>query len=135
MATAPLAAGRLSRDLNGRTLITTMPTQIELVDRYRKELSKLKIKVDDALLKGVVKALGPAAYRDDASRISAADAVELERVKQNFLVKRLGLPDTSKLDGMLNRAIDRMGRSNRNKSRAVLYYILTRDAKREAALL
>jgi small subunit ribosomal protein S1 len=112
-----------------------MPTQIELIDRYRKELSKLRVKVDDALLKGVVKALGPAVYRDDASKISAADAVELERVKQNFLVKRLGLPDSAKLDAMLNKALDRMGRSNKNKSRAVLYYILTQDAKREAALL
>ena len=36
---------------------------------------------------------------------------------------------------MLNKAIDQMGRSRTNKHRAVLYYIITRDAKREAALL
>jgi len=112
-----------------------MATQIELIDRYKKELSKLKVKVDDVLLKAVVKSLGPAVYRDDASRISAVDAAELERVKHNFMVKRLGLSDGPKLDTILNKALDQMGRSSRHKSRAVLYYIITRATKREAALL
>ena len=35
----------------------------------------------------------------------------------------------------LNKAIEQMGRSGQQKHRAVLYYIITRDAKREAALL
>jgi hypothetical protein len=112
-----------------------MATQIELIDKYKKELSKLKVKVDDVLLKAVVKSLGPAVYRDDASKISAADAEELERVKQNFMIKRLGLPNGPRLDAWLNQAIDKMGRGNKHKSRAVLYYIITRDTKREAALL
>jgi hypothetical protein len=112
-----------------------MATQIELIDKYKKELSKLKVKVDDVLLKAVVKSLGPAVYRDDASKISAADAEELERVKQNFMVKRLGLSDGPKLEAVLNKAIDQMGRSNAQKNRAVLYYIITRATKREAALL
>lgn len=112
-----------------------MATQIELIDKYKKELSKLKVKVDDVLLKAVVKSLGPAVYRDDASKISAADADELERVKQNFMVRRLGLADGPKLETMLNKAIDQMGPSKTSKHRAVLYYIITRDSKREAALL
>lgn len=114
---------------------TIMATQIELIDTYKKELSKLKVKVDDVLLKAVVKSLGPAVYRDDASKISAADGDELERVKQNFMIRRLGLPGGPKLDVMLNKAIDQMGRSKTAKHRAVLYYIITRDSKREAALL
>ncbi|MEO8360584.1 MAG: DUF2853 family protein [Vicinamibacteria bacterium] len=112
-----------------------MATQIELIDKYRKELSKLKVKVDDVLVKAVVKSLGPAVYREDASMISAVDADELERVKQNFMVKRLGLPDNAKLDTMLNKALAQMGPGNNKKHRAVLYYIITRDSKREAALL
>lgn len=112
-----------------------MATQIELIDKYRKELSKLKVKVDDVLLKAVVKSLGPAVYREDASLISAADAEELERVKVNFMIKRLGLPSGPKVDALLNKAIGQMGASNNKKHRAVLYYIITRDSKREAALL
>lgn len=112
-----------------------MATQIELIDKYKKELSKIRVKVDDVLLKAVVKSLGPAVYRDDASKISAADGDELERVKQNFMVRRLGLSNSPKLDAVLNKAIDTMGRSTKNKYRAVLYYIITRDTKREAALL
>ena len=87
---------RLSADRFGRTL-KRMATQIELIDKYKKELSKIKVKVDDVLLKAVVKSLGPAVYREDASMISAADADELERVKQNFMVRRLGLTDSPKL--------------------------------------
>jgi hypothetical protein len=113
----------------------TMATQIELIDKYKKELSKLRVRVDDVLLKAVVKSLGPAVYRDDASRISEADADELERVKQNFMVKRLGLSDGPKLEVILNKSLDQMGRSSKHKSRAVLYYIITRATKREAALL
>jgi hypothetical protein len=112
-----------------------MATQIELIDKYKKELSRIRVKVDDVLLKAVVKSLGPAVYREDASMISAADAGELERVKQNFLVRRLGLTDGPKLETALNKALDQMGRSKTNKHRAVLYYILTRETKREAALL
>jgi len=112
-----------------------MATQIELIDKYKKELSKLRVRVDDVLLKAVVKSLGPAVYRDDASRISEADADELERVKQNFMVKRLGLSDGPKLEVILNKSLDQMGRSSKHKSRAVLYYIITRATKREAALL
>lgn len=128
------AAARLSESRFGRTL-KHMATQIELIDKYKKELSRLKVKVDDVLLKAVVKSLGPAVYREDASMISAADAGELERVRQNFMIRRLGLADSPRLDAMLNRAIDQMGRSKTNKHRAVLYYIITRDSKREAALL
>ena len=127
-------ATRLSESRFGRTL-KRMATQIELIDRYKKELSKLKVKVDDVLLKAVVKSLGPAVYREDASKISAADADELERVRQNFMIRRLGLADSPKLDAMLNHAVEQMGRSKASKHRAVLYYIITRDAKREAALL
>ena len=112
-----------------------MATQIELIDKYKKELSKLKVKVDDVILKAVIKSLGPAVYRDDASKISPADADELERVKQNFMVRRLGLTDSPKLEVLLNKAMDQMGRSRKSKHRAVLYYIITRDSKREAALL
>ena len=112
-----------------------MATQIELIDKYKKELSRIKVKVDDVLLKAVVKSLGPAVYRQDASMISAADADELERVKQNFMVRRLGLTDTPKLEVLLNKALDQMGPSKATKHRAVLYYIITRDSKREAALL
>ena len=112
-----------------------MATQIELIDKYRKELSKLRVKVDDGLLKAVVKSLGPAVYREDASKISASDTEEIGRVKQNFMIKRLGLEPGPKVDALLDQALDQMGRANRNKHRAVLYYIIARAAKKESALM
>jgi len=49
-------------------------------------------------LRGAAKACGPALYKKDASTVSSGDATELERVKKNFLIKKLGLKDSPKLD-------------------------------------
>ena len=41
----------------------------------------------------VVKGLGPSVYRADASLVSGSDPEELETLKNNFLIRKLGLPD------------------------------------------
>tara|TARA_B110000305_G_C18928591_1_gene398473 strand:- start:92 stop:370 length:279 start_codon:yes stop_codon:yes gene_type:complete len=56
-------------------------------------INTLKIKVDESLLIKVAKGLGPAIYNADASKVSGSDKKELETVKNNFLIKKLELPD------------------------------------------
>ena len=66
----------------------------EKVSLYLGEFKNtLKIKVDESLLTKVAKGLGPAIYNPDASKVSGSDKKELETVKNNFLIKKLGLPD------------------------------------------
>lgn len=97
----------------------------DLVQTYVDEFeNKLKIKVDKTLLTNIAKGLGPSLYNNDASKVSASDPKELETVKQNFLIKKLGLPNTSHLDQALQEIMDTMGTSNRNKYRAMVYYLL-----------
>ena len=57
---------------------------------------------------------------------------ELETVRKNFLMKKLGLPDSPALIEAINAVIDTYGRSERTKYRAVVYYMLTRHFGKEA---
>ncbi len=87
-------------------------------------------KVDTKLLRAAAKACGPALYNKDASTVSSGDATELERVKTNFLIKKLGLKDTPKLDEAISEVVETFGKSNRNKYRAIFYYLLIKKFKK-----
>jgi len=71
-------------------------------------------------------------YNKDASTVSGGDKTELETVKKNFLIKKLGLADSPKLDEAIQSVIEVYGRSNRNKYRAVVYYLLVKEFKKES---
>ena len=104
----------------------------ELVDQYHEEMTgKLKMgRVDKKLLTAVAKSCGPSLYRKDAAKVSCSDAEELKRIKKNFLIKKLGLKDTEKLDAGIKETCKEMGSSNRNKYRAIFYYILTKKFRK-----
>lgn len=85
---------------------------------------------DMDLLTKVTIGLGPAIYNSDASKVSGSDASELERVKQNYLLKKLGLSDSPALMEAIQSVIEAYGRSERNKYRAVIYYMLVRHFNR-----
>lgn len=105
----------------------------ELIAKYAEDLkTKCKINPDMGLLTKVTIACGPAIYDADASTVAGSDKGELETVKKNFLIKKLGLTDGPALDEALNAAIDTYGRSERSKYRAVLYYMLTKHFGKEA---
>jgi hypothetical protein len=97
----------------------------QLVQTYVNEFeNNLKMKVDKDLLTKVAKGLGPSIYNNDASKVSGSDSKELDTVKNNFLIKKLGLKNDSKLDDSINEVMIKMGTSNRNKYRAMVYYLL-----------
>ena len=98
----------------------------ECMDVYDAEFKKLGIKYDATLLAAVAKACGPAIYKADAAKVAASDKSEMERVKKNFLIKKLGLKDNEKLDVGIKDVIEQIGKSNRNKYRAMFYYLLTK---------
>ena len=86
--------------------------------------------VDRDLLHAVAKACGPAIYKNDASKVSSSDKAEMETVKKNFCIKKLGCADTPKLDQAIDAVIEKFGKSSRNKHRAVFYYLLTKNLKK-----
>ncbi|MCB5409433.1 DUF2853 family protein [Pseudogemmobacter faecipullorum] len=105
----------------------------DLIAKYAEDLqAKCKVTPDMDLLTKVTIGCGPTIYSDDASTVAASDSEELARVKANFLIKKLGLPDGPALDAGINAAIETYGRSERNKYRAVFYYLLVKHFGKES---
>ena len=105
----------------------------ELIAKYADDLrNKCGMEPDMDLLTKVTIGCGPAIYNDDASTVSGTDEAELETVKNNFLINKLGLSDGPALDEGLDAVIEAYGRSNRNKYRAVVYYMLTKHFGKES---
>ena len=68
--------------------------------------------------------MGPSIFKTDAETVSGTDERELATVKNNFLIKKSGLSDGEKLDNEISVVMDKVGKSNRNKYRAIIYYLL-----------
>lgn len=108
-----------------------MSKREELIQKYAKDLQdKCGVKPDMKLLTAVTIGCGPEIYKPDAAKVSGSDAKELETLKKNFLVKKLGLKDTPKLDEGIAAVMEQYGKSNRNKQRAVVYYLLTKHFRK-----
>ena len=104
----------------------------ELIAKYADDLkNKCKVTPDMALLTKVTIGCGPSIYDNDASTVAASDKEELERIKANFLIKKLGLTDGATLMDGINAAVDTYGKSERNKFRAVFYYLLVKHFGKE----
>jgi hypothetical protein len=84
------------------------------------------------LLTKVTIGCGPAIYNADASTVAGSQPSELETVKNNFLIKNLGLNDGPQLMEGINSVIEVYGRSECNKYRTVIYYMLTKHFGKEA---
>jgi hypothetical protein len=104
----------------------------DLIAKYADDLkNKCKVTPDMALLTKVTIGCGPSIYDNDASTVAASDKEELERIKANFLIKKLGLTDGANLMEGINAAVDTYGKSERNKFRAVFYYLLVKHFGKE----
>jgi len=104
----------------------------EKIAAYIAESKKLGLDLEDSLITAVTKGLGPSIYKADAETIAATDKEELARIKTNFLVKKLGLTEGPELDQALQEVIEKIGKSNRNKYRALVYALLTKKFKKES---
>lgn len=103
----------------------------DLIVKYASDIKeKCGMKPDMKLLEAVTIACGPTIYKADAEKVSASDKKEMETVKKNFLIKKLGLKDTPKLDEGIAACMETYGKSNRNKYRPVVYYLLTKHFKK-----
>ncbi len=110
-----------------------MSKRDDLIAKYAADLKdKCGVTPDVAFLTKVTIGLGPSIYNADSSTVSGSDEKELATVKNNFLIKKLGLSDSADLDKAIDSVIDTYGRSNRNKYRAVVYYLLAKHFKKEA---
>lgn len=104
-----------------------------LIAKYADDLrTKCGLEPDMDLLTKVTIGCGPAIYNADAETVAASQESELETVKSNFLIKKLSLADGPELTEAIDAAIETYGRAERNKYRAVFYYLLVKHFGKEA---
>ncbi len=105
----------------------------EWIAKYADDLkNKCGMTPDMDLLTKVTIGCGPSIYNADAQTVAASQESELELVKNNFLIKKLGMSDSPALDEAIGKVIETYGKSERNKYRAVIYYMLTKHFGKEA---
>lgn len=109
-----------------------MSKRDDLIQKYAAQLKEAGVKVDLDLLTKVTIGCGPSIYNADASTVSGSDPKELETVKKNYLIKKLGMSDGPHLDEAIEKVINKLGKSNRNKYRASVYYMLCKDCGKES---
>ncbi|WP_024769263.1 MULTISPECIES: DUF2853 family protein [Aquimarina] len=110
-----------------------MSKRDELITKYAADIKdKIGQTPDMDLLTKVTIGCGPSIYNADAATVSGSDQSELDTVKKNFLIKKLGLSDGPKLDEGIASVVEAYGKSNRNKYRAVVYYLLTKHFGKES---
>ena len=105
----------------------------DLIEKYAADIKEhFGESANMDLLKKVTIGCGPSIYNNDASTVSGSDAAELATVKNNFLIKKLGLSDGKNLDDGIAAVMEKYGKSNRNKYRAVVYYMLAKHFKKQS---
>ena len=108
-----------------------MSKRDELIEKYAADIKdKFGESADMDLLTKVTVGLGPSIYNMDATKVSGSDEKELETVKNNYLIKKLGLKDSPDLMAAVKSVLDKYGSSNKNKHRAVVYYMLCKHFKK-----
>lgn len=96
---------------------------------WASDVKKFAPEADDGVIAGIVRYCGIALQKPDSSLVSYGDPVELARVRNNFLKKKLALTDP---DEVLDAAIARVGERMQGvnfKNRVTVYYLLLEDLK------
>jgi hypothetical protein len=110
-----------------------MSAKDKLIVKYAADLEeKCGITPDMDLLAKVTTGCGPSIYNPDSSVIAGTQQSEIATVKNNFLIKKLGLADSPELQKGIDIVLEQYGKSNKNKYRAVFYYLLALHFGRES---
>lgn len=95
-----------------------------MAEDWLADVRKYVADADEAVVSAIVKYLGIALRNRDSSLVSFSDKKETDRVRENFLKKKLGLTDD---DATLDAAIAGVGermKEDRTKNRVTVYYLL-----------
>ena len=100
-----------------------MATKVEKIALYSEEIKKFDANPDLELLEKITGLLWPSIFNKDAETVACTDEAELERVLSSSVIEKLGLK-VSMADA--KSVCEKMGKSNRNKYRAIFYYLLAK---------
>ncbi len=87
--------------------------------------------VNEALVEAIFNSLKPVHENKDAMLVSCSDESELDTVKKNFLMKKLGMDDSPALAAAVTEVCGTM-QGDRMKARITFYYLLTTKFGKES---
>ena len=102
----------------------------QYLDDLRSKVGESNPDVD--LLRKIAESMGPSIYNADAETVASSSESEVDTVKKNFVMKKLGETDEGKVNEAVNQVLEKYGKSNRNKYRVVVYYLLTKHFGKES---
>ncbi len=91
---------------------------------YAGDIAKYTSNVDQKAVDAIVKHLGIALKSKDASNVAISSKSELERVRESWMKKKLGLTGS---DAELDQSVKAVGetmKADKTKSRVTFYYLL-----------
>lgn len=83
-------------------------------------------KIDHTVLDGYVNSLKSMVNNQDALMVSGTDPSELETVRRNFVIKKMGVTDKAKAMAAIEKVTKKMS-AIRMKSRPAYYYLLRQE--------
>jgi hypothetical protein len=104
----------------------------EKVSLYKKYMEDRNLEYNSDLLTAVTKGLGPCIYKIHAETISDTNEKELATIKNNFLIKKLGIENHKELETGIYEVMGKIGKSKKKKYRAVVYYLLVKKFNKES---
>jgi hypothetical protein len=102
-----------------------MATYEKALKEFKDEMDQLGMFHHEEVYHAITKYLGPSIHDRDASLVACSDPEELKRIKESFLIGKLGLSDGPHLDDAIKQACGALGLSNTKKHRPTFYYLLT----------
>ncbi|WP_026621654.1 hypothetical protein M728_002002 [Ensifer sp. WSM1721] len=99
---------------------------------YLADVQKYDSAADEAVVNKIVRHLGIALRNKDSALVSASDPKELERVKEKWCEKKLGV-DGAEADAAIAAAAKAMA-DDRSKSRVTFYYLVAKHLGKLQAL-
>ena len=96
----------------------------ENIEKSTAQLEAIGVEVNKELIEKIVKRLGIANQSVDASHVAATDPTEVERLKKNFVLKKLEQEDNADTDAVIASVLEKM-KPHRMKQRGAVYYLLT----------
>lgn len=110
-----------------------MSKRDEKIEHYIKSSKELRLGLSEELITQVTISLGPSIYNKNAEIVACSQQPELDRVKKNFLEKKLEIPfDEEVYNKAIEKVCKKMKTSNKTKYRALFYALLVKEFKKES---
>jgi len=100
---------------------------------YLTDVKKYDAAASADVVDKIVKHLGIALRNRDSSLVSCTDPKELDRVRENWIGKKLGIADAAKANASIEKTCKAMHADN-TKSRVTFYYLVAKDLGKLASL-